>query len=145
MLFRSSLQSHESTETSTWYEKIVLPHGCCFQWVFFLVMRWKNTLMMDASFRTTSSSHLEINLVGPSQIESSNGSLFRSAHIQSRTSCSFFLKGSESMKFYTPLLVRDEKVDKTPPSSIGVVFSGWKRAQWFSTQNKRLVHCLGWC
>ena len=39
----------------------------------------------------------------------------------------FFFKGSESMKFYTPLLVRDEKVDKTPTSSIGVVFSGWKR------------------
>ena len=78
---------------------------------------------MNASFGTTNSSHLEINPVGSSQIESSSGSLsdLLTSNLEQFV---LFLKGSESMKFYIPLLVRHEKVDKTPTSSIGVFFLG---------------------
>ena len=145
MLFRSSLQSHESTETSTWYEKIVLPHGCCFQWVFFLVMRWKNTLLMNASFGTTSSSHLEINLVGPSQIESSSGSL---SDLLTSNLEQFVLlfKGSESMKFYTHHISSGWKSwENTNQLQWCFFFLGENGPSDFQPQNKRLVHCLGWC
>ena len=101
MLFGSSLQSHESTKTSAWQGKFVLPRGSYFQWVF-LVMRWKTRclwmLVWEHGELTRSTPVLwGINLVGSSQIEPSNGSF---QICSPRTICSF-LKGSGIMKFYT--------------------------------------------
>lgn len=86
-------------------------------------MRWKNTLLMNASFGTTSSSHLEINPVGSSQIESSNGSLsdLLTSNLEQLI---LFLRDPRAWNFTHTILVRDEKVDKTPTSSISVFFLG---------------------